>query len=273
MDFKFSVLMSLYKNEKPGYFHECMDSIFNQTLLPNEIVLVEDGPLTEELRIEVDIFKKKSEIPFKNIKLEKNRGLGLALEAGIKECTYGLVARMDTDDVCVYNRFEKQIKAFKENPELDIVGSHIIEFDGEITNIVSSRKVPLTDEGIRKYQRKRSAFNHMTVMYKKDTVLKAGNYKDAPLMEDDVLWCQMLKIGALGQNLDTSLVYVRTGSAMIQRRGGWRYFRKYCAGRKQILDIGYITYVDYIVTCMIQLIVSLMPMRIRKVFFLRILRQ
>lgn len=264
--------MSIYIHERPEYFHECMNSIFSQTLLPNEIVLVEDGPLTEELKEEINMFKKKSVIPFKNVKLEKNKGLGLALATGIEMCTYELIARMDTDDICVDNRFEKQIQAFKENPELDIVGSHIMEFDGDITNIVSKRKVPLKNEEIQKYQRRRSAFNHMTVMYKKGAVLKAGNYKDAPLMEDDVLWCQMISSGAIGMNLDTSLVYARTGDAMIKRRGGWEYFKKYCAGRKQILDIGYISYIDYYVTCIIQLIVSLIPAEVRVVVFQKILR-
>ncbi len=272
MDFRFSVLLSIYVKEKPEYFRKCMDSIFAQTLLPDEIVLVEDGPLTEELEQRIDACEKESKIPFKRVKLKKNQGLGLALAAGIKECSYELIARMDTDDICVPDRFKMQIKSFQQNPQLDIVGGHIVEFEGEITNKLSERKVPLTDREIRKYQRQRSAFNHMTVMYKKSSVLKVGNYKNALLMEDDLLWCEMLHAGARGMNLDTPLVYARTGMAMIQRRGGWKYFRKYCRGRKQILKTGYITKMDYGITCLIQLMVSLMPLKIRTIFFQKVLR-
>lgn len=249
-----------------------MDSIFAQTLLPDEIVLVEDGPLTEELRQRIDACEKESEIPFKRVKLKKNQGLGLALAAGIKECTCELIARMDTDDICIPERFEMQIESFKKNPQLDIIGGHIVEFEGEITNIVSERRVPLTNREIRKYQKRRSAFNHMTVMYKKSSILKVGNYKDAPLMEDDLLWCEMLNTGARGMNLDIPLVYARTGAAMIERRGGMKYFHKYCRGRGQILKTGYITKKDYYITCFIQLVVSLMPLKIRAIFFRKVLR-
>lgn len=273
MDFRFSVLMSVYIKENPEYFRECMKSILTQTLLPDEIVLVEDGPLTKELTAEIEAWKEKCNIPFQSVKLKRNKGLGLALAEGIKFCSYDLIARMDTDDICVPDRFEKQIQVFKENPDLDILGSHITEFEGHITNVLSVRKVPLKQEEIKKYQRRRSAFNHMTVMYKKKSVLKAGNYKNAPLMEDDLLWCEMLHTGAVGMNLDTSLVYARTGKAMVQRRGGWQYFCKYCRGRRRILNTGYITKIDYCITCLAQLIVSLMPLSLRSVFFSKMLRQ
>lgn len=270
---KFSVLMSVYIKEKSSYFHECMESILNQTVLPDEIVIVEDGPISKELREEMDAYSLSRPGLIKKVQLEKNQGLGLALAAGILHCGNELVARMDTDDICVPDRFERQLKEFKENPTLDICGSHIKEFDQSPDKPVSERRVPLSNEEIRKYQKKRSAFNHMTVMFKKSAVLKAGNYQHAPLMEDDLLWCNMLKNGCRGKNIDAFLVYARTGEAMINRRGGKDYLKKYIQGRRQILQTGYISVADYYVTIAAQAAVALMPTNLRYQFFQKVLRK
>lgn len=154
--------------EKPEYFRECMESIYSQTVLPDEIVLVEDGRLTDELYEAIRDYEcRPSEINFVTVKLEKNSGLGLALAEGIKHCSNELVARMDTDDICVPDRFERQLDAFSENPWLDIIGGYISEFSDDMHNIISERTVPLGNYVIKQYQRKRDAFNHMTVMYKR----------------------------------------------------------------------------------------------------------
>lgn len=273
MDYpKFSVLMSLYIKEKPEYFDECMKSLLNQTVLPNEIVIVFDGPIKDELRQLVYAYSKEIDIPIITIENEKNKGLGLALADGVPVCSYDLIARMDTDDIARKDRFEKQLRMFMDNPDLDICGSHIIEFDGSIDNVISRRNVPITHEEIAKYQRQRSAFNHMTVMYKKNSVLKAGNYEDCPLMEDDMLWIRMLISGAKCGNVDDYLVYARTGYAMIERRGGWAYYRKYKSGRKKILDTGYISYWDYWKTNLVQIVVALIPKKVRLFIFIKLLR-
>lgn len=165
------------------------------------------------------------------------------------------------------------LKEFIKNPELDICGSHIIEFEGDIHNKLSVRTVPLTHDEIAHYQKQRSAFNHMTVMYKKETVLKAGNYEHCPLMEDDMMWIRMLIAGAECANIDDFLVYARTGYAMIERRGGWAYYKKYKSGRKMILDTGYISKWDYYKTVGVQLIVALVPRKIRLCIFTKLLRR
>lgn len=272
MDYKFSVLMSVYIKEKASYFHECMESILQQTVLPDEIVVVEDGVISRELSEEITHYKSKYPNLIKIVPLPQNRGLGLALAEGVKNCSYELIARMDTDDICVKDRFEKELNIFKEYPDIDIVGSYISEFDGKIDNVIAVRKVPLENEEIKKYQKKRSAFNHVTVVFKKSSVLKSGNYKDALYVEDDLLWCDMLRHGCIGKNIGESLVYVRTGMDMIMRRGGWNYFCKYKNGRKKILDTGYISYFDYISTIFIQFIVCMLPQNIRYFLFKQILR-
>ncbi len=272
MDHKFSVLMSLYIKEKVEYFQECMESILNQTILPNEIVIVEDGPISKDVYEAIQFYEKKYPDLIKRVPLKKNRGLGLALAEGVKACNYDLIARMDTDDICAPTRFELQLEEFKKNSHLDIVGGYIKEFEGVKENVLAERKVPLSYKEICKYQRKRSAFNHMTVMYKKKAVLNAGNYKDALYMEDDLLWCDMLRKEAYGINIPVDLVYVRTGLAMIRRRGGWEYFKHYCNGRKKIRKTGFISDWDYLSTILIQFIVCLMPEQLRFAFFKRILR-
>lgn len=269
---KFSVLMSLYIKEKVEYFNECMESIVRQTVLPSEIVIVFDGPISSALKESVENYKIKYPNWIKTVENEKNKGLGLALADGVPACTYDLIARMDTDDIAREDRFEKQLKMFIKDPELDICGSHIIEFEDNINNMLSKRNVPLKHEDIAEYQKQRSAFNHMTVMYKKDCVLKAGNYEHCPLMEDDMMWVRMLISGAKCANVDDYLVYARTGCAMIERRGGWAYYQKYKSGRKKIFNTGYISKWDYYKTIGIQFVVALVPNRIRLFIFTKLLR-
>ena len=199
MDNKFSVLMSLYVKEKPEYARACFDSLLAQTLPAAEWVIVEDGPLTPELYSVLDEYEHNNPGLIKRVPLETNHGLGLALREGMMHCTYELVARMDTDDICRNDRFEKQIAEFAENPDLDICGCHIYEFEGDISNVLAQRVVPLKHAEIMKYQRRRDGFNHMTVMFRKSAVLKAGNYQSCMLMEDTYLWANMFNSGEIGR--------------------------------------------------------------------------
>lgn len=270
---KFSVLMSLYIQEKAEYFDECMQSMLSQTVLPAEIVIVFDGPISDELRKTVDRYKAENPDLIKIVENEKNKGLGLALADGVLACTYEIIARMDTDDIARKDRFKKQLDMFMNDPELDICGSHIIEFEGQIDNVLSKRNVPISHKEIANYQKQRSAFNHMTVMYKKSAVLRAGNYEHCPLMEDDMMWTRMIISGAKCANVDDYLVYARTGCAMIERRGGWAYYKKYKSGRRKILETGYISKLDYFKTVGVQLVVALVPKKIRLFIFTKLLRQ
>lgn len=268
-----SVLMSVYIKEKPEYLRECFESLLKQTVQADEWVVVEDGPLTEELYSVLDEYEKKYETLIKRVPLSENIGLGLALKEGVVNCSNEIIARMDTDDICVPERFEKQLREFQQDKDLDICGSYIIEFEGDVTNVLSERKVPLTNEEIIAYQKRRSAYNHMTVMFKKSSVLKAGNYEHAPLMEDDMLWTRMILSGAKGKNIAEPLVYARTGLAMIERRGGYAYFKKYKASRKKVYKLGLASYGDYMYTLGVQFVVALMPKKIRKWIFIKLLRK
>ncbi len=267
----FSVLMSLYIKEKPEYAEQCFLSLLDQTVQAAEWVIVEDGPLTKELYELLNKYEKDNPDLIKRVPLEKNQGLGAALREGVTACSYDLIARMDTDDISRKDRFEKQLQEFEMDPLLDVCGSHIAEFEQSPEKIVACRKVPLTEPEIRSYQKRRDAFNHVSVMFKKQAVLDAGNYRSCPLMEDTLLWANMLKNGARCMNINDTLVYVRIGEDMYERRGGFSYFLKYKEGRKQVLKTGYISYWDYLITIAVQLCVALIPARLRGFVFKKLL--
>ncbi len=269
---EFSVLMSLYEKEKAEFFTACMQSVIQQTVPPSEIVIVLDGPITPALEEVLQRYQTSAPMPVKAIRCEKNRGLGIALSVGVPACAYELIARMDTDDICREDRFEKQLAFFAAHPDVDICGSNIAEFEGTVDHVVAERKVPECHDEIAEYQKTRSAFNHVTVVFRKSMVLKAGNYQDAPLMEDDYLWVRMLLNGARCANISENLVFVRVDGGMFERRGGWKYFLKYRNARKRIYQTGYISFWDYFRTLVVQWIVALIPNRIRRFIFLRFLR-
>lgn len=270
---KFSVLMSLYIKEKSQYARACFESLLQQTIPASEWIIVEDGPLTEELYVLLDEYQSKYPNLITRVELKENQGLGRALREGILHCTNELIARMDTDDISRNDRFEKQLAMFVENPNLDVCGSHIKEFIESPNKITALRKVPLTDEAIKKYQKRRDGLNHVTVMYKKSAVLKAGNYQHALLMEDTLLWVNMILAGSQFANIDDYLVYVRTGSDMYKRRGGMSYYKKYKSGRKEVYKTGYISWWDYKLTLIVQFVVSILPNFVRKFIFEKLLRK
>lgn len=206
---KFSVLMSLYNKEQPEYLKESLNSVLNQTVKASQIVIVKDGPLTQELEAVLESFVSKELDLYTVVPLARNQGLGLALQEGMLHCDYELVARMDTDDIARKDRFELQLAEFEKDPTLDICSSHVLEFEGSINNIVAQRTVPLTDFEIKKYQKRRDSFNHPAVMFKKSKVLESGNYQNCPLMEDTYLWVNMFLHNAKAKNIDDFLLYFR----------------------------------------------------------------
>lgn len=221
---EFSVLMSIYYKENPEYFDTALDSVVNQTLMPNEIVIVKDGALTEELDAVIEKYVSKYPLLFNIVALEKNVGLGEALRIGVLNCNNEIIARMDSDDICHQERFEKQIKFLTENPNIDLVGSWISEFETNPDEIISYRQLPTEHKEIYKFGQFRCPVNHVTVMYKKEAVLNAGNYQTFKNIEDYYLWARMLKNGAKFANIPECLVNVRAGNAMFKRRANLTYF-------------------------------------------------
>lgn len=242
---KFSVLMSLYFKEKPEYLTECFESLKNQTVQADEIVVVFDGAITPELEQVVQNFAEI--LPLNIVRLEQNQGLGKALNHGLTHCRNEWVFRMDTDDICIPERFEKQVAFIEQNPDTIIFGGQIAEFGSDINDIVSYRRVPTETKAIVEFTQKRCPFNHMTVAYQKNAVLECGGYQD--LQEDYYLWIKLVALGKKVANLPEVLVYARVGNGMVGRRRGiaqakaeWRLFKlKHQVGMQNIVS-GFITF-------------------------------
>lgn len=267
----FSVLLSLYVKEQPTYLKLSLDSIFSQTLLPTEIILVKDGLLTKELDEVVEEFCSKSSI-IKVVSLSKNQGLGKALNEGLKHCSYDLVARMDTDDIAKPDRFEKQLKVFQDNPNIDIVSSWIDEFESDVCNILSTRKLPETHEGICRYAQKRNPVNHPVVMFKKSAVIAAGGYQHFPLFEDYFLWVRMLLNGSKFYNIQESLLYFRASTDMFKRRGGFKYACTEARFQWRIHRLGFISLPRTCLNVLVRFGTRIIPNHLRSWIYKKMLR-
>lgn len=268
----FSVLLSLYHKESASFLRQSLESVFTQTLLPYEVILVEDGDLTNELYAVVQEFEYRHP-ELKVISLPTNQGLGKALNEGLKHCSYDLVARMDTDDIAKPDRFEKQLAIFREHPELDAVGAWIDEFEGDESNVLSVRKVPEFYKDILRFAKGRCPVNHPVVMFRKSAVLKAGGYKHFPLFEDYYLWVRMLMDGARFYNIQESLLYFRFSPDMFKRRGGWRYAATEV--RLQILfyKTGFIGFFFLLKNIGIRMVTRLLPNGLRSLLYKRFIRR
>ena len=261
---KYSVLMSLYQKENPDCLRMALESMINQTVPPDEIVLIEDGPLTEELYEVVEEYKEGYSDLLHIIINEKNLGLGLALNVGLKACGNELIARMDTDDISKPDRCEKQLAYIEKYPATTIVGGQIEEFIRNPEETVGKRVVPETDSEIKAFMKTRCPFNHMTVMFKKSDILEAGNYQDWFWNEDYYLWIRLALKGYCFANLPDTLVNCRVGEEMYQRRGGDKYYRSEIGIQKFMLENKLIDCRTYMMNCLKRFIVQkLMPNKVR----------
>lgn len=256
---KFSVCTSVYKNDKPEFVRVALDSMLvHQSVKPTEIVLVQDGQVPEELSLLLSEYEGKYPDMMRIIRLEKNGGLGNALRLGVENAKYDIIARMDSDDICLPDRFEKQLAFLGAHLECDIVGGQMTEFIDTPDNIVGRREVPLTNEGIYEYMKSRCALNHVTVMFRKEAVMKAGNYQDWFWNEDYYLWVRMMMAGCKFANIPDVAVNVRSGADQYARRGGKKYFDSEIGIKKLMLEKGIITRKEYIVNYIQRFIIQLL---------------
>ncbi|MBT8205266.1 MAG: glycosyltransferase [Eudoraea sp.] len=255
---RFSALLSVYHSDDPRYLEEALVSIWNaQTLKPDEVVIVNDGPVTPEIESCISRFEKIA--PVKRVCLLENRGLGLALAEGIKYCSFEWVARMDSDDIADTYRFEKQVAYIHDFPDIDVLGTFIEEFTSTPDNVVAVREVPERDLEIKKMLKIRNAVNHVSVFIRKDAVLQAGNYQSMIYFEDYYLWTRMALQGAKFHNLIESLVKVRVGDAMIGRRKGRAYVRKELTFFRSLREIGFIGRIQYYKAIILRIPLRFLP--------------
>lgn len=265
--------MSIYYKESPEDFERSLISIFSSSIIPSEIVLVKDGPLSKELDLIINQYNDLYKNVFKIITFKENRGLGVALNRGLLECNNELVARMDTDDICAYDRFEKQLIFMHNNPEISVLGGGIAEFSENPNSIDGYRRPPTSSREICKYLKYRCPFNHMTVMFRRSDVKFSGNYQDFFHMEDYYLWLRMFLDGFLFANLPDTLVNAKAGSGMLSRRGG----RKYAQSEKKLLTFMYekkiINYYEFCILLISKTSVRLIHPNIRGLLYKIFLRE
>ena len=271
---KFSVITSVYKSDVPEYVRTALESTFNQTLMPDEVVCVADGPIPDELKVVVEEFHAKYPEIMHPLYLEKNGGLGEAMRIASLEAKYDYLARMDSDDICMPDRFEKQMRCFEEDPELSAVGGMITEFVDTPENIVTKRVLPLEDKDIKRFMKSRCGVNHVTVIFKKEDLLKAGNYRSDFRQEDYYLWARMMKVGCKFKNIPDVVVNVRSGADQFARRSGWSYYLDHCAIFRYMYHEGLISWsrmaYNYIVRFVVQF---LMPNGLRTWVYQHVLRK
>ena len=263
--------MSVYAKEKPEYLKDSIQSILQQTKRPSEFILVKDGLLTAELDQVINIFTIQYPSLFLIVSLEKNQGIAAALNEGLKQCHYELVARMDSDDIAVPDRCKWQLEIFSSQ-NADIVGGIAAEFESNPEQIISYRKLPEKQEEILSFAKRRNPFNHSCVMFRKSAVLAVGGYRFFRFFEDYDLWVRMLRNGAKGYNLPKVLVHMRVGNGLYRRRGGLRYVITMVKFRWYLLHSGFINFIDFLVCILGQTCVCFMPEWARKLFYQKILR-
>ncbi|ALU14403.1 glycosyl transferase GT2 family [Eubacterium limosum] len=263
----FSVAMCVYAGDSADNFNIAFDSVLKQTIKPDEIVLIIDGPIPNTIQVAINKYINicnNNKIVLRVIRLKKNRGLGNALRIAIEKCHNEWIARMDSDDIAVSDRFEQQLNCILKNKDVDIIGGDINEFIGTDKNIVGKRSVPQDNNEIKQYMRTRCALNHMTVMYKKSVVMAAGNYMDWFWNEDYYLWIRMMEQGCQFANTGTVLVNVRVGKEMYQRRGGMKYFQSEMKLQKYMLEKKIIDLPIFITNAIKRMIIQvLIPSKIR----------
>lgn len=270
---KYSVLMSVYHKENPTWFDESIKSMFEQTIKPNEFVLVEDGPLTKELYDVVEKYKKEYPNEFKVVAIEKNVGLGPALRRGVEECSNEYIARMDSDDYSMPQRIEKEFEVFERHPDIGMVGTNVSEFIDSINNVICNVILPETNEEIIKFSKRRCPFRHPSIMYKKSAVLKAGNYRNFYLCEDYDMWIRMIRSGCKCYNIQKIYVYMRIGKDFYKRRGGHKYFKSINKFKKEQLNNGYFSIIEYLESSIPHAIVCYMPNFMRDFVYRNLLRK
>lgn len=264
----YSVLMSVYIKEQPNNLRQAMESMRQQTVPTDDFVLVCDGPLTDVLDAVIEEEQEKLGSVLRVLRLEKNEGLGNALNEGLKLCKNELVARMDSDDISRPERCEKQMGLFERYPEISFSSGTVSEFIDDPACPTGKREVPITDEEIRVFSRKRNPMNHPCVMFKKKAVESAGGYKETyHLFEDYYLWVRMLMKGFRARNCKDILLDMRSPADMYLRRGGKKYADDMLRFHKEMLRSGWSSKADFLTGAVPHAVVCVLPDGIRKLVY------
>jgi glycosyltransferase involved in cell wall biosynthesis len=267
---RLSVLMSVYSKELPECLGQALASLVEQTVPADEVVIVKDGQLGRGL--EDTIAEFQDILPIRTLQIEKNVGLGRALNAGVLECSAETIARMDSDDVCAPDRFERQLNYLRCHPEVDLIGGAIGEFETDWKQLQGVRSVPEGGQLLSRTARSRNPMNHVSVMFRRSAVLAAGNYQTLMGFEDYFLWARMIMARSQIANLPEILVYVRCGSGMQARRGGLRYVKEELRFQWLLRKIGFLSNWQCALNILIRTPVRFAPTTLRAKFYNAFLR-
>ena len=263
----YSVLMTVYKKDNTDYFWQSLESMLTQSVRPDEVVVITDGPITDELQTVIDELDKNYPGIINEIRLNENVGLGTALKIGVPKCKHELIARMDSDDIALLDRCKLQLEAFAENPQLDIVGYSIKEFSGRVDNIISERNVPESNAEIYKFAKLRDPFNHPTVMFRKSKVISSGNYGDYRKNQDSDLWIKLLSNNAICMNLSADQFRFRFDEATYARRKNWLNTGSLIEIRYKAWRSGYNNLLEFLIISIGQLARYVLPMSFQKILY------
>lgn len=257
---KFSVLIPVYYGDHPDFFHNALESIYAvQTLKPDQIVIVIDGPISEALEDIINTWVSKFNDLITIVRMPVNVGLGIALSKGLEACKYDLVARMDSDDLATKDRFEKQLCQFKNKENLTICGSNVHEFVSNKVEIYSSRIVPSDMDDIIRFAKYRNPINHPTVMFNRLKIINIGGYLPMRGFEDYYLWVRCLLAGYTFYNIQENLVYMRGGPEQLTRRSGLTYVYDEIVFYITLKRVRFLTTYQFFIVILMRTSIRLLP--------------
>lgn len=241
---RFSLLMSVYAGERAEFLREALNSLSHAVEFPAEIILVEDGPLGDDLTRVIDGFRAR--LPIRSVKLDVNQGLASALNAGLAQCSYQLVARFDSDDLCLPHRFSEQINFMLGNSDVAASSCWVEEFDSDVDAMRTMRALPISHDELVRFGKMRNPLNHPAVMFRKAAVEQVGGYQEEVAFEDYSLWLRLILAGYRLANLPVVLVRMRAGAAQMRRRGGLRYARCELKFAMKFRQIGFFSTYEFL---------------------------
>lgn len=255
--------MTVYDKEKPECFKKAIESMMSQTVPSDDFVLVCDGMLNNQLNQVIDSYSDRLHVIRSDIKV----GLSNVLNIGLNACKYELVARMDSDDISLPDRCEKQLRVFEQHSDLTIVSGTIQEFTGEPKGdgLLKMRVLPETNEELVRFSQKRNPFNHPAVMFKKSAVLEIGGYHDDyHRFEDYDLWIRLMHNGAKGYNIQNVILYMRVSYDFYMRRGGAKFAKDTLRFHRYMTHMGWSKKSNLLTCALPHAMVCLMPNFARK---------
>lgn len=267
----YSVLTTVYTKEEPEFLRASIESMLGQTVLTNDYVVVKDGPLTEALDAVLDEYARLYDF-FHIVALPENVGLGAALRAGLSACKNDLVARLDSDDLSLPNRCELQLKAFAADSDLVIVGTDMYEFNNNPDEILARKVMPHTPEELYRYGKRRNAFNHSSVMYRKSVIEAHGSYSTMRRSQDVELFSKILYHNCKCINIDQPLIKFRCGDTRVQRKKSWRNVKSDLTIFWGIHKMGYSSFGDYLYVLAIQLGFYILPEKLAGYLYRKLFR-